>query len=222
VHHCEKSFFYYIEFIRQIDEDNHTLLKLNSTDATYFVFKKTIYEINDEYRKKITQLDEEGGGGIGGNGAIGSDGWKITRTNKMIDIYNRILVKVSHSTILIDGPENEQLVRFKNKTHKSADIFLHYLQGENENEDRFFELLNVTETFVLYYKNDNKCIVPYLDVLLKKIKKKVGKPDNKSLNSSEILVQLSKNIQRALFTNHVDENDNSIENPSKYINLLFR
>ena len=50
--HCNKALYYYIEFIGQIVDDNHSYLQLNSKDATLFVYKKTIFEINNEYRKK--------------------------------------------------------------------------------------------------------------------------------------------------------------------------
>lgn len=52
VHHCKKAFLYYVEFIGQIGDDNHTFLQLNSKDATLFVYKKTIFDLNNEYRKK--------------------------------------------------------------------------------------------------------------------------------------------------------------------------
>ena len=48
VYHCEKSLYYYTEFIGQIGDDNHSFLKLNSKDASLFVYKKTIFEINNE------------------------------------------------------------------------------------------------------------------------------------------------------------------------------
>jgi len=224
IHHCEKSFFYYIEFIRQIDEEGHDLLKLNSTDASYFVFKKTIYEINDDYRKKFTQPEEKT--------EVNSDKMKITRLNKMIDIYNRLLVMVVHSTILDDKKTNgdglpNQMVLVKNKMNNISDIFLQYLKGENETEDRFFELLNVIETFVFNYKNECVCIVPYIDVLFKKIKKRVGGDTNnkkKLINSCQILDNISKNIQKALFKINCLEENRCINklNPSKYINLLIK
>ena len=53
IHHCKKSFFYYTEFIGQIGDDNHTYLQLNSKDAILFVFKKTIFEINNKYRQNF-------------------------------------------------------------------------------------------------------------------------------------------------------------------------
>lgn len=53
IHHCKKAFLYYVEFIGQIGDDNHTFLQLNSKDATLFVYKKTIFDLNNEYKKKI-------------------------------------------------------------------------------------------------------------------------------------------------------------------------
>ena len=47
----QKSFYYYIEFIGQIGDSNHQFLQLNSKDATLFVFKKTVFEINSDHRK---------------------------------------------------------------------------------------------------------------------------------------------------------------------------
>ena len=54
VYHCKKAYVYYIEFIGQIGEDGNTYLQLNSKDATLFIYKKSIYEINNDYKKKFT------------------------------------------------------------------------------------------------------------------------------------------------------------------------
>jgi len=52
VHHCKKAYLFYVEFIGQIGNDNHSYLQLNSKYAILFVYKKTIFEINNEYRKQ--------------------------------------------------------------------------------------------------------------------------------------------------------------------------
>ena len=52
--HCNKALYYYIEFIGQIADDNHSYLQLNSKDASLFIYKKTIFEINNDYRKNYT------------------------------------------------------------------------------------------------------------------------------------------------------------------------
>ena len=58
-HHCEKSLFYYIEFIGQIGDDNHTFLQLSSKDAILFVYKKTIFDIIDSYKKEMNNTPED-------------------------------------------------------------------------------------------------------------------------------------------------------------------
>ena len=50
-YHCQKSYSYYIEFIGQIGDDAVTYLQLNSKDAALFVYKKTIFDINHNYKK---------------------------------------------------------------------------------------------------------------------------------------------------------------------------
>lgn len=56
--YCQKSIFYYIEFIDQISEDANSFLQLNSHDAVLFVYKKTIYEIDNDYRKNYVLTNE--------------------------------------------------------------------------------------------------------------------------------------------------------------------
>jgi hypothetical protein len=52
-YHSQKAFYLYVEFIEQISDDNVTFLQLSSKDAILFVYKKTIYEVNTDYKKNI-------------------------------------------------------------------------------------------------------------------------------------------------------------------------
>jgi hypothetical protein len=54
--HCQKAYYYYTEFICQISEDQNIFLQLSSKDAILYVYKKTIYEINNEYKKNVVDL----------------------------------------------------------------------------------------------------------------------------------------------------------------------
>jgi len=54
-YHTQKAYYFYIEFIEQISDDNITFLQLSSRDAIMFVYKKTIFDINNEYRKNIKE-----------------------------------------------------------------------------------------------------------------------------------------------------------------------
>lgn len=54
-YNCKKALYYYIEFIGQIGEDNHEFLKLTSKDASLFVYKKTIFSIQNSFRKEYKE-----------------------------------------------------------------------------------------------------------------------------------------------------------------------
>jgi hypothetical protein len=58
-HCCQKAFCFYTEFIEQMSDDNVSFLKLTSRDATLFVYKKTIYDINNECRKNMKPLSQQ-------------------------------------------------------------------------------------------------------------------------------------------------------------------
>jgi hypothetical protein len=49
--HSEKSYYIYIEFVSQIDNHNHSYLQLNGKDASLFVYKKTIFDIDSNIKK---------------------------------------------------------------------------------------------------------------------------------------------------------------------------
>lgn len=100
-HHCQKSYSYYIEFIGQIGDDAVTYLQLNSKDAALFVYKKSIFEILDEVKKKYTEneMNEK----------------KIKNVTAMMDIYNKLIeTEITHL-------ESEQLknTEFINKMYLS-------------------------------------------------------------------------------------------------------
>lgn len=58
-YHSQKAYYFYIEFIEQISDDNITFLQLSSRDALMFVYKKTIFEINNERKKNFPKLTHD-------------------------------------------------------------------------------------------------------------------------------------------------------------------
>jgi hypothetical protein len=58
-YHSQKAFYFYVEFIGQISADQHTFLQLSSRDAIMFVYKKTIFDINNESKKKETECTKD-------------------------------------------------------------------------------------------------------------------------------------------------------------------
>ena len=57
--HCQKSFYFYVEFVGQISEDEKMFLQLTSRDASTYVYKKNIFEINHDITKNISKLNKE-------------------------------------------------------------------------------------------------------------------------------------------------------------------
>ena len=58
-YHSQKSFYFYVEFIGQISEDQHSFLQLSSRDASIFVYKKTIFEIPLDIKNPQNQEEEQ-------------------------------------------------------------------------------------------------------------------------------------------------------------------
>ena len=79
-YNCQKAYVYYIEFIGQIGEDNHSFLQLNSKDASLFVYKKTIFDINSDVRNNYVSSDNENK--------------IISQVDNLINIFNIILFKL--------------------------------------------------------------------------------------------------------------------------------
>ena len=57
-YHSQKSFYFYVEFIEQILDAQNAFLHLDSRDASIFVYKKTIYEINPDLRTDMENAPE--------------------------------------------------------------------------------------------------------------------------------------------------------------------
>jgi hypothetical protein len=54
-YHTQKAYYFYVEFIEQITNDNATFLRLGSRDAIMFVYKRTIFDLNNEYKKDMEE-----------------------------------------------------------------------------------------------------------------------------------------------------------------------
>jgi hypothetical protein len=57
--YTERGYYMYCEFIGKIGDNNHKFLQLNSKDATLFVLKKTIYELNNTYTRNFEITPDE-------------------------------------------------------------------------------------------------------------------------------------------------------------------
>ena len=47
-YHVQKAYYYYIEFISQINKEQHSFLQFNIKDAIMFIYKKTIFNLDKQ------------------------------------------------------------------------------------------------------------------------------------------------------------------------------
>ena len=138
--HCQKSYYFYVEFVGQISEDDKMFLQLTSRDATTYVYKKTIFELNSELKK----LHEDN-----------SDSFreKIDTINSYINLYQSYLLKIINSEKI---------------TNEDIDIFLKLCDKLNKlpNKVKINTLNNVIDK--LYHKIEDKKIFLELNQLIVK------------------------------------------------------
>lgn len=124
IFHTQRSILYYIEFIGQIGDDNHNILNLNSKDAILFSFKKTIFEINQEYRASYIETLETKN--------------ILENLNVFINIYNSIINKTIENNIYHDDCYNIlQKIIFTNIYKISNNIIQYKI-----NDDSFIAQIN--------------------------------------------------------------------------------
>lgn len=155
IYHSKKAFYYYIEFLGQIIEQDNTYLQLTSKDAILFVYKKTIFEINEQQKKNLVMTDDE------------------TKKIKMIfstcQIYidlisyifsnenmDEITIKKYHKKIKKNTKMIEKIINmkfFKELNIKNINIisfFIEYMKTQNMTGDNFFQYI---EYFIIQLKD---------------------------------------------------------------------
>lgn len=108
-YNVQKSYYFYVEFINQIEQIQLADLKLTCNDAILFVFKKTIYEIDNDIKKNII---------------ISNNKLYICLKKSIININNKILDliyknKVFENTQNIKNIEKELKKIYKNMKNNS-------------------------------------------------------------------------------------------------------
>jgi hypothetical protein len=149
---CNKAICYYIEFMGQIGEDSNSYLQLNSKDATLFVYKKIIFDIDDNFRKDYV-LDEKDKKYLE----------NINLNNKLLySILNNILdiEKNSEKKILIEN-SIKYLTHFLNKyltnnfKNEDVDIITYFINNIVFNFTETKNYINVCSNFVKKYNRKN-------------------------------------------------------------------
>ena len=144
-YHSQKAIYYYIEFIEQISDENVSFLNLSSRDAVLFVYKKTIYEINNEYKRNIIEpnINEQ-------NLLVFFNSYKYIYKNIIQFIINhkefKYETKIEYINLCCDSIEliSKQLNKSKmnKKTNDCIYLFISVLSDKKIEIDDFFKLLD--------------------------------------------------------------------------------
>jgi len=160
-YHCQKAFYYYIEFVEQISHEQHSFLQLSSRDATTYVYKKTLSDLNNDLKKNMEPCSNE--------------------VKTMIEIIDEQikLFKLTFEFII----ENMYLDKPLNKNIKIIDKYQEFCKKiidsklEIENIKLFYKIIeNINRNFQYNYntsdkKDDEKFLDEYIEFILIIIKK---------------------------------------------------
>ena len=160
-HHVEKSYCYYVEFISQISDENHSFLKLNSKDAALFVYKKTVFDINQDYRKNFTQSLEE------------ENMLRLLHSN--IKEYNQVINNLLYNNDLYD--DNQKTISDTNiteaiymiiKSTKSVSEYIYDLTKDEDVIKTLFQLISIISYYLYKYGLSNAKIIGVCQTAVKK------------------------------------------------------
>ena len=187
--HTEKSYYIYIEFVSQIDNQNHSFLQLNGKDASLFVYKKTIFEIDNNIKKDF-----------------------VCKEKEKLDIVNNfygILLKLYNYNL--EDEEFNSLEDYKSNLQKINQInfniltqivnFFSLKSFSQENNIKYSKLvllfIDLFISFLIIYLKENKSffekIEIYLEILFNKLRKnKINEENLKQLNQCNIKEIINK------------------------------
>lgn len=142
--HCQKAFYFYVEFVGQISEDEKMFLQLSSRDATTYVYKKTIYDINNEFKKN----------------------------NEVISEYTRVKLDIINYYIEINKTIILKLINDEFTNLEKQNITEKILKKINTLNDKSkFKFLNEVIEKLYYKLDDINYFFEVCNILLKKISK---------------------------------------------------
>jgi hypothetical protein len=145
--HSQKSYYFYVEFVGQISDDEKMFLQLTSRDAVTYVYKKTVFDINNELKKLNDNVSNEFKG-------------KLDILKSYIHLYQTYLLKIIHLP-KIDISYISYLSKITEKLNKIT------------NKSSIFTLENITEKL---YHNVN-AIEVFFDISHTLVKKILKKPE---------------------------------------------
>ena len=160
-YHTSKSFYYYIEFIGQVGDDNHVFLRLTSKDAILFVYKKTIFEINDSYQQTfVSPIDDEK--------------IKFNTIGKALDTINSVLKYTFDKYEVKNSPERNNIYLDTSNNILKYFMKMCIINNTSNNSIQLQNNFNILQDFnekivgkINGYENYNNIIISFIKKLTK-------------------------------------------------------
>ena len=149
--HCQKAFYFYVEFVGQISEDEKMFLQLSSRDASTYVYKKTVFEISSELKKNSEHISDY-------------TKLKLNIINSHVQMYTSLLLHIINTDFrnLENIKELEELYNKINKLHDKTLI----------------NKLNSVVDKLYYYVKDTSILCSITKLIIKHLIKKPHSLDN--------------------------------------------
>ena len=188
IYHCHKAYYYYIEFISQLDTDNNHL-ELSIKDSIIFVYKKTIFELNNNINS-IT--------GIVNNNSDNDNIIKIENIEKIVDIINifiKIFIIKDILNLSIEKSNNDlsilthilKVLNKINKLYTDETCFSYMLTDIQYTMNTILKLFNKINIFNLNnYSIDKTINFDLLISLIDKVVVKISQQDYMNINCTKI------------------------------------
>jgi len=154
-YHTQKAYYFYIEYIEQISDDNITFLQLSSRDAILFVYKKTIFELNNEYKKNVKEPNFE-------------EKNILKTVNLYVNLYKNIVLYVINNNCF-----NMNINENKNKNdhiNTSCNLIKNISETINKNKINY-EQIDCVYEFITYLHNIKIEVIDYFNLLDEFIKR---------------------------------------------------
>jgi hypothetical protein len=171
--HCQKSFYFYVEFVGQISEDEKMFLQLSSRDATLYVYKKTIFEINNECKNtnESSKLINE----------------QIAIINSYINIYKTMVYKIIQSDR--NNINNNLYIETFEKICKK-------INKTNLNNENVVLLNDIMDKFYFIIDDDIDYFFDILQEFTKKMKLSHLKKYEKKMSLEELSIKLNETPEK--------------------------
>lgn len=165
-YHTQKAIYMYIEFIKQITDEQNNLLNLKINDAVVFIYKKTIFDVKKEFIKNkennIIELLN-----INSNIIKYIFSFIYNKNSNDIIIYLKQVINLLDNIYLLHFNEknNISLVYFSNLSFFVEILYSHFLQTYTIEQyinclENFSKKINKTNITTKYMKEiiyfDNK------------------------------------------------------------------